>query len=81
MIPVKQSSVTELIDKELKEGRGIEAIMERFHNSVIVHALNATKGNQSRAAVLLKTHRNNLVRWMKEEGIDAHFPEGTKDKL
>jgi DNA-binding NtrC family response regulator len=73
-IRVKQQSVIDLINKELQEGRGIEAIGERFHNCVIVQALTLTGGNVSRAAVILKTARNNLVRWMQESGIDSHFP-------
>lgn len=52
MIPVTQKSVTELIEKELEDGRGIEAIVERFHLSVVVHALNMTNGNQTEAACI-----------------------------
>lgn len=74
MIPVTQKSVTELIEKELKDGRGIEAIVERCHLSVVVHALNMTHGNQSQAARLLKTHRNNLVRWIQEAKIQHRYP-------
>lgn len=73
-IQIKQQSVIDLINKELQEGKGIEAISGRFYNCVIVQALTLTNGNVSRAAVILKTARNNLVRWMKESGVDRHFP-------
>ena len=69
MLKVKQASVAKLIDKELLEGKGMDAIMERFQNSVLVHALNLRGGNISQTAVLLKTHRNNVIRWMNEAGI------------
>jgi DNA-binding NtrC family response regulator len=72
-LKVKQQSVIDLINKELQDGRGIEAINERFHNCVLVQALTLTNGNVSRAAVILKTSRNNVIRWMKESGVDRHF--------
>lgn len=79
MLAIKQQSVAELIDKELLAGRGIEAIMGRFQNSVIVHALHVKEGNVSRAAVLLKTHRNNVIRWMKEAGIHRSQDDPTAE--
>lgn len=66
---IQQQSVDDLIGKELADGRGIEAIMQRFQNCVIVKALELTDGNQTQAAALLKTHRNNLVRWIHENNI------------
>lgn len=73
MLKIQQQSVEDLILKEIDEGKGYQAITERFHNSVIVGALTRTRGNVSRAAILLKVHRNNLIRWMRESGIDRHF--------
>ena len=72
-IEIKQQSVEDLIVKELNEGRGYRAIIERFQNSVVVGALTLTHGNVTRAAVLLKVHRNNLIRWMRMSGLDRHF--------
>lgn len=72
---IKPPSVRELIGSALSKGQSVEEIMERFQHSVIVYALEQTKGNISQAAALLKTHRNNLIRWMHEAGIDKHFPD------
>jgi DNA-binding NtrC family response regulator len=69
---VEQRSMEELIDINLlKHERSIEQICERFKNTVIVRALEIKGGNVSQAAVLLKTNRNNLVRWIQEFGIKA----------
>lgn len=72
---VIQASVRRLITKELIiDQRGIDTILERFKNCVIVCALRHTRGNVTMAARLLKTSRNNLMRWMAESGIDRYFP-------
>jgi DNA-binding NtrC family response regulator len=68
--PVQQRSVEELIDLNLlTHGRGIDEILSRFKNTVIVRALALKGGNASQAAELLKTHRTSLIRWMKEYGL------------
>lgn len=69
-IKLKQRSVIELIDKNIHDGRGIEEIMDRFRNSVIVEALTLNQGNVSHTAVMLQTSRNNLIRWMQYHKID-----------
>jgi DNA-binding NtrC family response regulator len=71
MREVKQQSVRELIEQYLDEGVGLEDMVKRFRNSVVVHAMARSNGNQVHAAKLLKTHRNNLVRWLNEFQIDA----------
>lgn len=73
-----QRSVDELIGKELHDGRGIEEIVDRFKNRVVVHALQICDGNQSHAALLLKTHRNNVVHWIHKYDLDPHYPEQVK---
>ena len=71
MIHVHNKTVASLIAKEIREGRGADEIMHRFRNSVIVQALTMNGWNISHAAQALKTHRNNLINWMREAGISA----------
>jgi DNA-binding NtrC family response regulator len=70
---VRNATVADYIEKALLEGKGVEEILMRFKNSVIVHALTLREGNVSQAAVLLKTHRNNLVRWIHENRLSEQF--------
>ena len=72
-LKVKNKNVAQLIDKFIGDGVGIDNIMLRFRNSVIVHALTLTEGNVTRAALLLKTHRNNLERWLKEYRLEEEY--------
>lgn len=73
-----QRSVDELIAKELHDGRSIEEIVDRFKNRVVVHALQICDGNQTHAAALLKTHRNNVVHWINKYDLNPHYPEQVK---
>lgn len=68
MIPlVQQRSIQDLIDKNLMEHRrGIDEMMARFRNTIIVRALAITGGNITKTAELLRTTRTTLVRWMDE---------------
>ena len=66
----KQASVLQLIEKELRDGRSAEEIVRRFRNCVMIRALELCDWNQLRAAALLKTHRNNLVRWIQEYKLE-----------
>lgn len=72
---IVQKSVIELIDKELNEGRGVEEIVDRFKNCVVARLLELTDGNQSQAAILGKTHRNNIVNWIHRYNLNPHYPQ------
>lgn len=63
---VKQKSIAELIDQFIDQGNGIDDMMLRFRNSVIVRAMTLTEGNITHAARSLKTGRENLYRWLEE---------------
>ena len=65
-LKVKNKNVAELIEKFIEDGLGIDDIMLRFRNSVIVHAMTLTEGNVTHAARVLKTGRENMYRWIKE---------------
>ena len=71
---LKNATVADYIDKALREGKGMEEILLRFKNSVIVRALELQEGNVSQSAILLKTARNNLIRWMQEYRIAEQAP-------
>ena len=73
-LEVRNPTVADLIDKEFRERRGMDEIVMRFTNSLIVRALTLQEGNVSHAAILLNIDRNELVRWMLESGIAKHFP-------
>jgi DNA-binding NtrC family response regulator len=79
---VKNKNVAELIDKFIGDGVGMDQIMLRFRNSVVVRALTLTEGNVSRAAVLLKTHRNNVYDWLREYKMheEAIIAEAIQDR-
>jgi DNA-binding NtrC family response regulator len=64
-LKVRNKNVAELIDKFVGDGVGIDSMMLRFRNSVIVRALTLTSGNITHAAAMLKTHRSNLERWLR----------------
>jgi DNA-binding NtrC family response regulator len=68
--PVQQRSIEELIDRNLLEHkRGMDEIMDRFQNTVIVRALALKAGNVSQTAVLLQVTRTTLVRWMDKYNL------------
>jgi DNA-binding NtrC family response regulator len=70
--PIQQRSVEELIDRNLLDHkRGIDEIMDRFRNTIVVRALTLCDGNQTEACRILKTHRSNLERWMREAGLSG----------
>lgn len=71
MRDVRQQSVKELIDKHLDEGDTYYEIIDRFSNSLVVHALAKTHGNISQAAKVLGIHRHNVERFMTKFKIDA----------
>lgn len=73
VVTFKQKSVEELILQEIADGRGIENILFRFRNSVIIGALNQANGNVTHASELLKCHRNNLHRWMREADMTEEW--------
>ena len=65
--PIQQHSVEELIERNITvHRRGMDEIWARFRNTVVVKALTMCDGNISRAAKLLKVHRNTLARWMQD---------------
>jgi DNA-binding NtrC family response regulator len=71
---LKNATVADYIDKALRDGKGIDEILMRFKNSVVVRALTLQDGNVTQAAILLKTARNNLIRWMQEYRIAEQAP-------
>jgi DNA-binding protein Fis len=78
MRALKQQSVTELIEKHLLNGDSCAEIIDRFRNSVIAYAMGHCDGNITRAAKLLKIHRNSIIRWMKKYNVKAEvFRERT----
>lgn len=62
------SEVAEVIKQEVLEGRGMAEMVEHFRHLVITYVLEINKGNKTHTANILKTHRNNLARWLKEAG-------------
>lgn len=67
---IQQRSVEELIERNLLvHKRGMDEIWDRFRNTVVIKALDLSKGNVSAAARLLKVHRNTLDRWIDEFGL------------
>jgi len=80
MIVVKQQSVEALILKELGEKRGLDEIMERFKNSVVVATLTRTNGNIKSAALILKMRHDTLRDYMKESDILQHFPDTADER-
>lgn len=73
MLKVKNKSVAQLIDKFVGDGVGIDSMMVRFRNSVIVHVLAQTDGNISHAARVLKTGRESIYRWLREYKIEEDY--------
>jgi hypothetical protein len=67
---VKQQSVRDLIDKEIVfERRGIEDVMLRFRNAILVRVLTLNDGNIPQTAKMLDTADENVRRWMREAGL------------
>lgn len=67
---IQQRSIEELIERNLVlHQRSMNEIWIRFRNTVIVKALDLSKGNASKASQMLKVHRNTFGKWMKEIGI------------
>jgi DNA-binding NtrC family response regulator len=72
-LEVHNPTVADFIDKELREHRGLDEIVTRFKNSVIVRALSLQEGDVSLAAILLKTDQSTLTRWMEEYRIAERY--------
>jgi DNA-binding NtrC family response regulator len=69
--PIQQRSVEELIDRNLMHHhRGLEELLARFRNTVIVRALALSDGKIRKAAELLKTDPGRLESLMDEAGIE-----------
>ncbi len=54
-----------------EDGVDFNAIVEQFENSLIVQALERTRGNKKAAARLLKLNRTTLVEKIKKKGLES----------
>lgn len=61
---IQQRSVEQLIERNLLiHNRGVNEILDRFRNTVIIKALDLCSGNVARAAKMLKISENELQAW------------------
>ena len=63
-----ESLVVEMIERSIY----LDEAMEEFEKRFIQNALTKTRGNQTKAAVILGVHRNTLNRKIVQHKLNGH---------